>query len=235
MVRTRWPFSAATIVAAALVLAGFLLTSVNWWFLMLSAAGAFGPGLLRELGILHDKDEFQRQAAYRAGYHAFLTAGIVAITLVAFFRSGEREVRLPQELATLFLAILWFTWILSSLLDYWGPQTAARRILIAFGAVWLLFMILSNTGHEWTGPTALIMQSLLTLPFFALAYAAGRWPRLTGVALLAACAGFLQFFHFLDRGNLPFITRAITMVLFLGPLVASGLALLAVCSSDARS
>jgi hypothetical protein len=211
-----------------LVVAGFLLTSVNWWFLLLAAVGTFGPGVLRELGWLRDQDEFQRQAAHRAGYHAFLVAGLAGFVLVAYFRSAERDVRDAQELAMFFLAVLWFTWFLSSLLEYWGPRKTAARVLMAFGAAWLAFTILSNVGNEWTGWTALLLHPLLTLPFFALAWLSRRWPRAAGVLLLCSCALFAQLLGVFRLSNLELVTRAITYVLFLGPLLASGVALLTV-------
>ena len=94
-VRKRWRPTQTSLVAGGMVIAGFLLTSVSWWFLLLTALGTFGPGILREVGWLRDKDEFQRQAAHRAGYHAFLIVGLVAFVLVAFFHSGERTIKDP--------------------------------------------------------------------------------------------------------------------------------------------
>lgn len=230
--RERWRPTLTSIVAGGFVIAGIALTSVSWWFLLLAAGGTFGPGVLREFGWLHDRDEFQRQAAYRAGYHAFLTAGLIAFVLIAFFRSGERQLKDPQELATLFLAILWFTWFLSSLLEYWGPQRTAARILVAFGFAWFAFAVASNVGPEWTGWTALLMHPLLAAPFFVLAWLSQRWPRTSGVLLLVACAFFAQFFGVFESNNQALITRLITYVLFLGPLLASGVALLAMRSEN---
>ena len=43
----------------------------------MAGLGAFGPGILRELGWLNDQDEFQRQAARRAGYHAWLFSALL--------------------------------------------------------------------------------------------------------------------------------------------------------------
>ena len=224
--RKRWRPTRTNLVAGGMVVVGFMLTGISWWFLLLAALGTFGPGILREMGWLRDKDEFQRQASYRAGYHAFLTAGLVCFCLMAYFRSEERMVKDPEELATLFLAILWFTWFLSSLLDYWGPQKTAARILCAFGSVWLVFTIVSNLGSEWTGWTALLLHPLLTLPFFVLAWLSRRWPRTTGVLLLVASIFFLQLFGFFRSTPLGLVTRCITFTLFLGPLIASGIALL---------
>ena len=208
------------------MIAGFLLTGLSWWFVLLSATGTFGPGILRELGWLRDQDEFQRLAAHRAGYHAFLTVGLAAFVLVAFIRSGERMIKDPLELATLFLAILWCTWFFSSLLAYWGPQKTATRVLYGFGSVWLVFTILSNLGSEWNGWAALLLHPLLTVPFFAMAWLSSRWPRIAGTILLAASIFFFQFFGLFQRENLGLITQGITFILFPGPLIASGLALL---------
>lgn len=221
----RWLPRPTSLVAAGLVVAGFLLTNLSWWFLLLAAAGTFGPGILRELGALRDQDEYQRLTAYRAGYHAYLAGGLVAFVLVAFIRSADRTFADPQELATLLLVVLWFAWLLSSLFAYWGVQTAAFRILLGFGGAWLLFAILSNTGSEWTGWTALLLHPLLAAPFFALAWASQRWPRIAGASLLVVAACFLQFFGFFRRDHLALINQAVTFVLLVGPLLACGLAL----------
>lgn len=225
--RVRWRPTPTKWLAGTLVVAGFLLTGVSWWFLLLAAAGTFGPGVLREVGVLHDKDEFQRRADHRAGYHAFLTVGSVAFVLVAFFRSGERLLRNPQELATLFLVLLWFSWFVSSLLSYWGARKTAARVLVVFGSVVLVFTVLSNLGSEWTGWAALLLHPLLSVPFFGLAWLSRRLPRVAGVLLVGATVFFFGFFGgFRADGSIGLIDQGVTYVLFLGPLLASGLALL---------
>ncbi len=240
--RTRWRPTRTSLVAGAMVIAGFLLTQVNWWFFLLAAAGTFGPGILRELGWLCDKDEFQRQAAHRAGYHAFLTVGLVAFVFVAFFRSSERTIKDPQELATFFLALLWFTWFFSSLLAYWGAQKTATRILIAFGSVWLVFTIAGNVGSEWSGWLALLLHPLLASPFFVLAWASTRWPRVAGILLLTVSVLFflLVFMRVFARTGGPgLINSSVTFIFFVGPLLTSGVALLCTgkkrgCPEDAQ-
>ncbi len=224
--RFRWRPSAATLVAAALVISGFALQGVSQWFLLLTAAGCFGPGVLREVGMLADKDEFQQQADHRAGYHAFLATGILGFALAAFVRSGNRSVADTTDVPTLLLAALWFTWLLSSLVNYWGARVAAARILRVFGTLWLVFAILSNLGAEWTGWAALLLHPLLAAPFFALAWTAGKWPRVTGGLLLAAAVLFFQFFGMFRTSNLGLMTQGVTFILFVGPLLASGIALL---------
>ena len=222
MTEQRWRPTRTTFVAGAMVIAGFALTGVSWWFLLLVAAGALGPGILRELGWLEDKDEFQRRADHRAGYHAFLATALLAFVLVAFFRSADREIENLQRLATLFLSTLWFTWFLSSMLSFWGAQRAAVWILRVFGTVVLAFTILSNLGSEWTGWAALLLHPLLALPFFLLAWTAARWPRISGLLLLAVFVGMFQ----LLGGFRSFDFEGVVFLFVLGPLLACGIALL---------
>jgi hypothetical protein len=222
--RIGWRPTKGTWIGAALIILGLVLTDINWGFFLLVGLGILGPGLLRELGWLKDQDEFQRQAARRAGYHAFLATGFLAFLLVALFRSGHHNIKDPEEAVSLLLVVLWFTWVLSSLLGYWGPKRTARTILITFGIFWLLFNIIGNLNSL----TALVMQCLLAVPFFVLAWVARRWPKVAGVLLIAA-SGF--FFYFFDLykifGSEPLeLGRGFVIVLFFGPLFASGVALM---------
>ncbi len=67
------------LIAGGLVILGLLLMAfVSEGLLVVAGLGAFGPGILRELGWLKDQDEFQRQAAHRAGYHAYLIVSAIA-------------------------------------------------------------------------------------------------------------------------------------------------------------
>lgn len=215
----------ATMVGAVIFLAGFMLTAVDWRFLALAAVGAFGPGILREWGFLRDKDEFQQEAARRAGYHAYLAGGFMSLVLIGLNRAVEGGVNDAGELVTSVLAVMWFTWLLSSLFGYWGASRTVARILIIFGSIWLIFNVV---GHVEAGIVAVVMQSLLAVPFFLLAWAARRWPRVTGVILLAVSAFFFIVFDLheafgpdpMERG------RLVVIILFVGPLAASGVMLL---------
>lgn len=230
--RPVWRPTRTNLVAGGMFVAGLLLTGASWWFLLLAAAGACGPGLLREMGLLRDKDEFQRRADYRAGYHAFLACGLTAFVLVAYFRSGERDVKDPQELATLFLVLLWFAWLFSSLHSYWGTQKAAARILLGFGFAWFVFAVVSNVGSEWTGWAALLLHPLLAAPFFALAWLSRRRPRIAGCLLLCTAVFLFQFLGMFRRDTFGFVNESVTFILFLGPLLASGIALLCDAKRD---
>lgn len=219
--RLGWHPSPATLIGAAVVIGGFLLTSVSWWFIALAGLGAVGPGILRELGWLRDKDEFARRAAQRAGYHAFLVTALAGFVIAGYTRSGERHLRNPEELATLFLALLWFTWLLSSLLAYWGAVKATARLLLGFGTFWLLFCV----ADSWQHPLGMLLHCLPALPFFLLAWMARRWPRLAGALLILIGAFMYVFFRFWTNERGGIVTQTVTAVLLVGPLLGSGLAL----------
>ncbi|MBD3368694.1 MAG: hypothetical protein GF405_11075 [Candidatus Eisenbacteria bacterium] len=224
--RGRRP-TTVTLVGGAVFVIGIALTSLSWWFLLLVAAAAVVPGLLRELGVLKDQDEFQRQAARKAGYHAYLAGLVVTFVFATALRAGAPIEAEPGEMAELVLIVIWFTWFLSWLLAYWGPKRTASRLLYIFGTVWLLFNILANLSSF----VALVMQSLLAAPFFALAWAANRWPRGTGIVLILTSLFFANMFDTFERlfSTDPFDNGApFVLVLFIGPLLASGIALLRV-------
>ena len=213
----------ATLVGGAMVLAGILLAEVSWWFFALSGVGACGPGILRELGVLKDQDEYARRASQRAGYHAFLATGLLGFLLVAFLRTGDRELRNPGELATLLLSVLWFVYLLSSLLTYWGARKAATRLLLGFGFCWLAFTQMDAAKR----PLDMLMAALPALPFFALAWLARRWPKPSGVLMIAVAAAMYVFFGFYSEARSGgLIVNTGVAVLLCGPLVGCGLALL---------
>ncbi|MBU0741469.1 hypothetical protein KKG45_02280 [bacterium] len=223
-----WFRSPSNVIAGTLVLGGFILAEIDWGFIALTGVGIFGPGILRELGWLRDKDEFEMRAARRAGYHAYLVGGLVVFLLIAVYRSleGPEEtptpIDYPSLLVTTIFAVLWFTWLLSSLLSYWGALKSARRILYAFGTVWLIFNIMAGEGNWVTS----VMQSLLAVPFFAAAWLGPRWPRLFGTILLLASGYFFYLFGYHEMLADPLAWgRSVVLVLFFGPLVASGIAL----------
>ena len=219
----RWFRSPSNLIASTLVIGGFLLTALDWGWLALTGLGIFGPGILREFGWLKDKDEFELRLARRAGFHAYLAGGLMLILLIAMFRSTERVITEPSALVSSVFVVMWFTWLLSSLVAYWGPLKMAKRLLYAFGGVWLVFNILAGEGNWMVS----LMQSLLALPFFAAAVAADRWPRVVG-GLLLVTAGFLfWFFGLVEVFTDPLSKgRVEVIVLFLGPLVASGIGIL---------
>ena len=219
----------AGLIAGGLVVLGLLLsTFVAWGFLVLAGLGAFGPGILRELGWLRDQDEFQRQAAHRAGYHAYLVGGLATVLVVAALRAGDADIEGPAEWLMLILLVLWTTWLFSALLAYWGGRKTASRVLIVFGSFWAVFVIASVIGEPAEDrPLGVLMAFVFAAPFFVLAYTAGRWPRATGALLLAVAAFFLVLVApmWVARA-MPGAAILVTATLLFVPLIASGIALL---------
>jgi len=220
--RPRWRPTPTGIVATVLIVAGSVLAAtVDMSFLALFAAGVFGPGTLRELGLLRDHDELQRQAAREAAYRAYLVAGATATLMVAVMRRGTVSIEGAALAVTTVLLLLVVAFFLASLLAYWGAQRAVSRTLIVLGAFWLTFVVLSHL----TEPVAVLRESLVAAPFFLLAWTALRWPRVTGVLLLAA-AGFSFFFFDMHRAFTNRPGSGVAIVLMFLPLAASGIALL---------
>ena len=220
---TLLSFLPLVIVAAGIIL--WMVAGKAW--IALAAVGAFGPGLLRELGVLRDKDEHQVQAARRAGYRAYLVGGSVAAALITLLHLQGEPPRFPTELITFVLVVLWMTWLFDYVMSYWGPQKTAQRVLLAFGGFWLLFVVLTAFGEadSFLGVLGgLGMGALIVSPFFFGAYAATRWPRPTGVLLLVAAAFGLYFFG-PRPGPLDWSTQLFTTTVLIVPVLASGLGL----------
>ncbi len=228
----------AGLIAGGLVILGlFLSMFAGMGFLILAGLGAFGPGILRELGWLRDHDEFQREAAYRAGYLAYLTGGLAAVFAISALRWQDANLEGPAGWIMLVLVILWTTWLFSSLLRYWGAKKTASRVLIVFGSFWVVFVIAAIIGE----PPSTLLETMLAMlmglvvvaPFFVLARTVGRWPRQTGAVLLVVAAIFfvLTFPTWLAR-SMESSAMLLTSALLLVPLIASGLALLREGSSD---
>ena len=226
----RRSISTVTLVAGLLMVAGAVLAAtVNMIFLLVFGAGVFGPGALRELGILKDQDEFQREASRAAGYRAYLAAGLFLSVWLAVAQRGT--VNLDSDLALSMVGVLILlvvVWLLSTLLTYWDARRAVPRILLVFGSFWLAFTVLSHL----TEPVTLLLEACVAAPFFVLAWTAPRWPRITGTLLVVVA---LYMFFAFDLYE-SFTTRRnawpVLLTTFL-PLVACGLALLATGRADA--
>lgn len=219
-----------SMVPGALVALGVLLWMVagKAW-LVVAGLGAFGPGILRELGWLDDLDEFQREASRRAAHHAYLIGGLVTTLVITGLHLDGRPPEFPAELITFILVVFWLTWMFSYLMAYWGPTRTASRVLLAFGGFWALFVVLDAIGEASDVGEALLGLAIGTLfvaPFALGAWAAGRWPRSTGLMLLVAGAGLLMVVAVPGRGT--WTTRLLTPALLVVPLIASGLGLLRV-------
>jgi hypothetical protein len=132
------------LIAGILVGVGILLWMFVWkGFLVVAGLGAFGPGFLREMGWLRDHDEFQRQAAHRAGYHAYLVGGFTAVCVLGLLEWSPPTVSEAMEWIRFIVVVLWLTWLFSALLAYWGARSTVSRMLRIVGSFWLVFVVAS--------------------------------------------------------------------------------------------
>ncbi len=222
--------SKVTIFAGVLVVVGAVLAaSVDMVFLLVFGAGVFGPGALRELGVLKDQDEFQREASRAAGHRAYLAAGLFVSVWLAVAQRGSANFDSEMAMSvSMVLTLLVVVWLLSVLFGFWGAKRAASRILLVFGSFWLLFTGLSHV----TEPVMLLREVLVAAPFFVPAWTAQRWPRATG-AVLVICGVFTFFaFDMYEAFQARMNAWPVILTMFL-PLMACGLALLGVGSDSA--
>ena len=221
--------SPASLVSIVLVAAGLILAvTVHMGWLILFGLGAFGPALLRDVGLLRDHDELQREVAFRAGQRAFLATGILLVAWIATRKWGVANLEGDAIQASAVLACLVVTHFMSRLTGFWGAQRAAARILVTFGALWLVFAVTAVAGdpRELLGRGSL-MTLMIVGPFFALAWTCRRWPRVTGILLIAcSIAAFLLFrLQRILSDDPSALMVALTFVL---PLIVVGVALLGV-------
>ena len=226
--------SPAGLVAGGLVILGVLLWMlVNKGLIVVAGLGAFGPGILRELGWLNDQDEFQRQAAHRAGYHAWLVGGLAAVLILSALQWGKSGAEVSVEWVGLVLALMWLTWLFSALLTYWGAKRTTTVVLLVFGSFWLLFAVATIISEAVQGTASFDFATTLlgvtagifiVGPFFLGAWAVHRWPRATGAVLILIAALFTWKFG--PWGMDDWSTQLLTLTLLALPLLACGIALL---------
>lgn len=216
-----------TVTSAILVAAGLLLgVTAGMQWLVLFALGAFGPSVLRELGVLGDLDEHQRGLMLRAGQRAYIVGGLFLCAVIVGRQWGLANLDHDAVPASAVLACLLVTWYLSYLIEYWGPRRASTLVLLTFGVFWGAFVVLSHGGEAMHGgAVGFLVEAAMIAPFFVLAWACRRWPRLAGVLMLAAAVGAFVLFQGWRAftGEHSSLVVALTFPL---PLAACGLALL---------
>jgi hypothetical protein len=225
----RLRFSPVTMASVLLVAAGLVLgAAVDMAWLCLFALGVFGPPLLRLAGLLRDQDEFQREAARRAGHHAYLAGGLFLVVMVIVRSWGVRNLEQDRVPAAAALVVLLVVYLLSYLTSFWGARKAAMRILLVFGLFWLGFVVLENRG------VALLMQSLVPLPLLALALLSRWWPRTSGAVLLGLGV-FAGFFFKLERALSGSEGALIVILLLVVPVLFAAIALLGHRSDEEKA
>jgi hypothetical protein len=216
------------VVAFALVAAGFALGStVDLSFLALVAAGAFGPGILRQFGLLKYRDEFQRQASLVAGYRAYLVGGTFAVLLVVLLPWEDlgSVVEAGKSAANTTLLVMLITYAISYLFHFWGARTAAFRILLVTGIGIAVYVAVLGVILEF--PWLMMLQGLISVSatLVALALLSKRFPRGSGLTLIVLTITGFTFLQ-IERPDIPAMAWIIR-ALFLIPLLASGIRLLA--------
>ena len=143
-----------------------------------------------------------------------------AAAVLAWRRKDDAE----EETVKLFEGLPWWVkWVavpLIAIVVFGGLIASAIGFLF-----WLLFNVLGNLRD----PVAMVMQCLVALPFFVLAFSSRRFPRVTGVILLAfAIFAFVAFdLHTAFLSSENFGKMAVILLLWL-PLTYSGVSLLPV-------
>lgn len=232
---TRLRSSPVGAIAFVLFVGGLWLgVTAHRGFMILMAIGAFGPGILRQFGLLNDLDEFQKEAAAKAGLRAYL-AGAVFLMVVLIAQSWHRldlsNDQIPASTVVTFMLVVYYA---SYCLSFWDARKAVSRVLLAFGAFWLAFVVLSHASE----PRVLLGEGLLVPgPFILCAILCRWWPRVVGLILLGVSVWTIAFFHMLPIGEADsqrVLLKVSMLVLMPLPLAVSGLALLTSRSESSR-
>jgi len=212
--------------AAVLVSAGLLMgITFHHVFFLLLAAGAFGPGLLRQLGLLSDLDELQRGIMMKAGHLSFVVTGIFVTVVLVILTWGASDLEPSPLAAYVVLLLLLVVYSMAYAITFWGARRAARSILLGFACFWLTFVLLSHAAE----PGAAAIEALTVVgPFLAAAAACVRFPRLVGALLLAVSGVGLYFFGLVNLDPSAagqFGSRLAVIVTLILPLATVGVAL----------
>lgn len=181
--------------------------------------GLFGPGLLRELGLLRDQDEFQAEVALRAGWRAFLAGGL-ALLAMAHFMPWSESSGLGRELPklpihTALLAML-LTYVCSYLQDYWGARRGAAAVLGTLAALLSLFAL-----DELPSLAGVLLDLRFSAGLLLALLLMRRLPQVAGVLLLVFA--LLAFIAVRSAGEL---TRMPLAALLITPPLVTGATLI---------
>lgn len=222
----RLQMTPVSLIALVLVVAGLVFgAALHKGFVILMAMGAFGPGVLRQFGLLDDLDEFQKEAASQAGLRTYLAAGIFLIVVVITQGWHQLSLSNDQVPASAILTFMLVVYYASYCLSFWDTRRAVSRILLAFGIFWLAFSALSHAAE----PMSLLMEGLVVPgPFILCALLCRWWPRVIGLLLIAASIGAIFFFNLLPLGDTDpqrFFNNMFVITLIPLPLAVGGVAL----------
>jgi hypothetical protein len=221
----RLSISKAGFAACVLILAGIVLgVTVHIGFLALFGLGAFGPGFLREMGLLNDLDDMQRAASIRAGYRAYLVSGVFLVTATLIRNWGKLDLGDDFVPASLVVCLMVVVFGIAYSLHFWDVRQAATFVLVAFGLFWAFFVGLSHANE----PMALLVEGgAVVVPFLIGAWLCRRWPKLGGVLVLVAAGGLICLFRLYQLHPVErLFSRMFVIFLVPLPLAAIGISLL---------
>jgi len=218
---------AIDVLVFAAVAVGLTLASLGYQqFLILAGAGAFGPGILRQFGLLKSRDEFQRQASIVAGYRAYLVGGVYAMILLLILPWADlgSVVEAGKSATDTILFIMLITYVVSYLFHFWGARKAAYRILLVAGVGMAGYVLALCFLYDFPWSQMLVGFLTWSAPPILLALLSRRFPRGSGLILIVLSVGGLAFLQTRQFGipTMAWIYR----LLFVAPLVASGIGLL---------
>jgi hypothetical protein len=174
-------------IAVGLAALGLILGRISLPFSGLLGLAVFGPAALREVGVLKDSDEWQRGITHRAGFHATL-AMAVFVFLHRVLPTFERQYQQFSDSPGHWFAptFLWETlvmvFLVSFLIQYWGPVQGTARILMGFSMFLAIDNLVLAVRHGmWSNVWPGVVSSAL---MFSLGLATRRWPRVMGGVLL---------------------------------------------------
>lgn len=218
--KALWPMLSFILVCGGAIL-GF---TVSPWFLLAAAAGAFGPGAARRLGLLHDADEFEIAARDSAAWAAFAATCLAGILLFAYERAGGKAVFSASDAILVVVTLGLVIYGAAYLFRFWNGRKAGRIVLFAAAGGWFLFTLLSEWGH----PAGILMETLaVSAPLALLAVLSRFFPRIVGGLCLAASACSLFAFDVIGARGSPnlFVFAALSlplMVVGIGMIMKEG-------------
>jgi hypothetical protein len=219
---TRAVVLAALAYAAVFIALGI---TVNRAFFLPVVAAVFARPIARELGLLGDRDEWQRYASYWSSHIAFLVAMFIGLlVLVKEAVVDEKEPSVAVMLIVLLPLLLKFVTLR---LKERTRRKTAIAIAWLIGGAWFVFSALS---HGLSIDT--LVEGAIWAPILGAALLARRLPRLGGAILFVE--GLVTLYFFVLRSRIS--PSGILMVaLFLPlPVLLAGALLLIREREDAR-
>jgi len=174
---------------------------------------AFARPILREFGLVADRDEWQVAVSHRSSHVAFLVA--MGIAAVAFLRSSFMDEGGPPGIVSLLLFIPLLVKVAAWQLTGRGRRRTGLVLGFAIGGFWFLFSALSGDFNP--------QLAVGGLPLLG-AFLALRWQRL-GAVILLLCGAVTGYF-FVLQGMTPPQAQLFVGLMLPAPLILAGVLLM---------